>query len=281
MTSQVVVDASDTTFQQDVIERSRHVPVVVDFWAPWCGPCRTLGPLIERVAAESGGAVQLVKVNIDENPGVATTFGIQSIPNVIAFRDGAPAAQFVGAQPEPAVRQFFQGLVPTQADRLAEQGARALGAGDLDAARAAFEQALGVDAEHRGASIGLAAILLETGDLDRAEELSARWPRDVNAKRILGHVHFRRAAGGADRAALEARLAADDNDADAHYRLGALLALDGEWEPALEHLLTTVMLDRKLDDDGGRLRMLDAFSLMGDDHELTQEFRRRLANVLF
>jgi putative thioredoxin len=281
MTSQVVIDASDDTFEQDVIQRSHALPVVVDFWAPWCGPCRTLGPMIERIAGEYGGGVQLVKVNIDDNPGVATAFGIQSIPAVLAFRGGQPVANFVGAQPEPAVRDFFKGLVPTAADRLAEQGARALGAGDLETARGTFEQALAADPGHRAASIGLAAVSLESGDLDRAEELAARWPRDPNAKRLLGHVRFRRVAGGADREALEQRLAANDDDAEAHYRLGALLALDGEWEPALEHLLNTVMLDRKLDDDGGRLRMLDAFQLMGDGHELTQEYRRRLGNVLF
>ncbi|MBM3139145.1 MAG: thioredoxin [Chloroflexi bacterium] len=281
MTSPNVVDATDTTFAQEVVERSRAIPVVVDFWAPWCGPCRVLGPMIERVAGEHEGRVALVKVNTDDNPTVAQRYGIRSIPAVIAFRDGAPVASFVGAQPEPQVRAFFKKVLPTAADGLAEEGARALTAGNLATAADRFEAALAVDVGHRGATLGLAAVRLEQRDLDAAGELAARLPGDANAKRVLAHVTLRRVADGADRAALEGRLAENDGDAEAHYRLGALLAIEGDWEPAIDHLLSTVALDRKLDGDGGRLRTLDALELLGADHPLLPETRRRLANLLF
>lgn len=281
MTSETVIDATDASFAADVVERSHALPVVVDFWAPWCGPCRTLSPVLEQLADEFAGRAQLVKVNIDENPQVATQFNVRSIPMVIGFRDGDAAAEFVGAQPEPQVRAFFEQLLPSEADRLAEQGGRALGENDLDTARDRFRAALAVDATHRPATIALSATLLEQGDFDGAAELAERFPGDANAKRVLARVAFVRAAAGADRAALEARVAASPGDAEAQYRLGAVLAVASEWEPALEYLLESAMLDRAVDADGARLRMLEIFHLLGDRHALTTEYRRRLTNVLF
>jgi putative thioredoxin len=281
MTAGAVIEANDQTFQDDVIQRSFEVPVVVDFWATWCGPCHTLSPVIERVAAAYAGRVQLVKVDIDHNPAVASRFGIQSIPMVVAFRDGVPVSDFLGAQPEPEVRSFFDSILPTQADALAVEGGRALAEGDAETARARFEAALEHDPGHRAATVGLASALARLGDHERAAELAARWPADSEAKQVLALVHMQRAAAGADRTALEARLADDDDDAEAHYRLGALLATEERWEPALEHLLAAVALDRALDEDGARLRMLEVFELLGPGHPLVDEYRRRLTNVLF
>jgi len=281
MTSPAVVDATDASFEQDVLQRSRELPVIVDFWAPWCGPCRTLSPVLEQLAVEFAGRAQLVKVNIDENPQVATSLNVRSIPMVIGFRDGRAASEFVGAQPEPAVRRFFEQLLPSAADRLAEQGGRALSANDLDAARGHFEAALAADPGHHQATIALAATLLEQGDFDGAAALAERLPTDAIAKRVLARVAFVRAAAGAERAAIEARLAAHPADAEAHYRLGALHAVASQWEPALERLLESATLDRAVDGDGARLRMLEIFLLLGDQHPLTGEYRRRLTNVLF
>ncbi len=281
MTAQLVVDSTDADFARDVIDRSEEVTVVVDFWAPWCGPCRILGPILEQVAAEHGDAVQLVKINTDENPSVASQFKIEGIPAVIAFRDRAAVSQFVGALPEPQVREFFSQLVPSAADAQASEAQQLLAAGDRDAARARFEAVIEGDGAHQAASLGLAAILAEDGDWDRAASLVSPWPNDPVSLRILGLRRFHDAAAGADKADLERRLAADEKDADAHYRLGNLLAVEGVWEAALEHLLQSVRLDRGVDDDGARLRLIDAFVILGDDSELTLDYRRRLGSVLF
>jgi putative thioredoxin len=281
MASETVVEASDATFQSDVIEPSHELPVVVDFWAPWCGPCRVLGPTIEGIANELEGQVRLVKVNTDENPQVAAAFQISSIPAVKAFKDGQVVDEFIGALPAPQVREFFGRVVPSEADRLAGEGDWALEQGHMETAKRCYEQALDLDAANVPASIGLAEVLLAEGDTGRAGELAGRAPADPRARRMLARFSFHRAAEGADRAALEARLAADPGDAAAHYALGNLLASQEEWEPALDHLIQTVMRDRKLDDDGGRKRVLDILELLGDGHELTSEYRQRLTNVLF
>lgn len=281
MTSETVIEAGDATFQSEVIDRSHELPVVVDFWAPWCGPCRTLGPTIEGIANELDGQVRLVKVNVDESPQVATQFQVSSIPAVKAFKDGRVIAEFVGAIPEPQVRDFFARVVPSEADRLATEGDWALEQGHLETAKSCYERALELDAAHVPAGLGLAELLLAAGELDLADELTRRAPADPRAKRLLTRLTFLRAAESEDRDALEARLAEDDGDAAAHYALGKLLAAEQQWAPALDHLLEVVMRDRKLDDDGGRKRLLDILELLGEGHELTAEYTQRLTNVLF
>ena len=281
MAAGAVLEAGEATFGAEVVERSRELPVVVDFWAPWCGPCRVLGPLLETLAAECADAVRVVKVNVDEHPGLAARYGVRGIPAVKAFRGGEVVGEFTGALPEPRVREFFASLVPSAADRAAAEGARALEAGDRGAARLHLERALAEQPGHRGAAASLAALLLDEGDREGARALAAPLAGEPAADRALARIAFLDGAGDGDRAALEARIAAAPDDAAAHYALGCLLASEGEWEPALERLLATVRLDRGLADDGGRRRMLDAFGLLGDGHELTRTWRARLANVIF
>lgn len=279
-----VIDTTDATFVTDVIEASRKAPVVVDFWAPWCGPCLALGPTLERVSAETG--VTLVKVNTDENPQVAQAFQIQSIPAVKAFKDGRVVDEFLGAQPEPEVRRFFGALAPSEADRLSEQGAEALRAGDLAAARTAFQAALAQDHDHARATGGLAAVCIEEGDLDGAEDLVARVPTAPQVKRQAARIRYERGvvtADGAetDEATLVSRLAADEDDAEAHYRLACHLGRRMDFALALEHFLAVVRLDRTFEDDAGRHAMLQIFDLLGDEHPLTQEYRPQLSSLLF
>lgn len=281
MTTNPVAESSDATFQQDVLQRSQERPVVVDFWAPWCGPCRVLGPILEQVASEHGDAVDLVKINTDENPQVASQYKIEGIPAVIAFRNGAPVNQFVGALPEPQVREFFESLVPNESDQRVAAATQLAVAGKIDDASAAFEEILKDDAANEGASLGLAMILAGGPEYERAATLVAEWPSDPRAIIVTGVVNLNRAGEGVDQATMESRVAADESDAEAHYRLGCALAIRQQWEAALDHLLAAVRLDRTMDDDGARLRMIDVFNVLGAENPITREYRRLLGSVLF
>src|SRR5262245_36113043 len=210
--SEPVIDVGDEDFEAAVVTRSRTVPVVVDFWAPWCGPCRTLGPVLERLAREHAGAFVLAKVNVDEAPAVAGVFRIQGIPAVKAFRDGAVVAEFVGAQPEAAVRQFLTAILPTEADRLAEEGAAHAAAGDAEAARAAFEGALARDPAQARALVGLARQHAAAAETDEALRLLDRVPPGTpvaaEAERLAAEVRTK-LDGAGDESALRGRLAAN------------------------------------------------------------------------
>jgi putative thioredoxin len=282
--AEVVVEVGEASFADEVIEASREQPVVVDFWAAWCGPCRVLGPTLEALAAEYGGAVRLAKVDVDANPGLASRYGISGIPAVKAFAGGELVSEFVGALPEPQVREFFAALLPSATDDAVQAAEAARAAGDLLEARRLFDEALEADPQHEEAALGLAELLLESGapaEAERAMQLASRFEASPRARRVEGLARFGSLGAGLDEGELLGRIAQDEGDAEAHYRLGGLLAARGEWETALEELLATVRLDRALDDDGGRRAMLDVFNVLGNRDPLTEEYRRRLASVIF
>ena len=276
-----ILDVTDATFEQEVIARSRELPVIVDFWAPWCGPCRVISPILEKIATEKEGELELVKLNTDENPQTASQFGIEGIPAVKAFANGQVITEFTGALPEEQIRSFFDSLTPSEADRKAAEGYRLMQEGQLPLARLQLEAALEAEPNHEFAGLGLAQLMLALGDTARAGELAGRWPSNPIAKALLGSMRLHEVAEGHDPNVLRQRLEDDPSDADAHYRLGCVLALLMEWEQALEHLLEAVKLDRALEDDGARERMLDVFGVLGDEHPLTVDYRKRLGSVLF
>jgi putative thioredoxin len=240
----VMVDVTDATFERDVLVRSAEVPVVVDLWAPWCGPCRTLGPVIERVVDETAGAVALAKVNIDENPSVAASFQVQSIPAVFAVRNGQVVDHFIGALPEAAVREFVQRLSPqpSEADLLVAEAATT---GSEEPLRRALE----LEPDHVGAIEALATSLVARGEPEEAMGLLRRVPETPSVRHLMA----------------EARLAAADVDVD-RKDVGAVLDR---------------LLDRVRDDEAARQEFVDLLETLGPDDRRTNDYRRALAAKLF
>ena len=279
-----IIDVGDEDFEREVLERSKDVPVVVDFWAPWCAPCRALGPVLERLATEHGGAFVLAKVNVDESPAVARALRIQSIPAVKAFRDGHIALEFVGAQPESAVRQFLAAVLPTEADRRAREGESRLAAGDTAAAEAGFTAALALDPRHPRALLGLARLHVARGDDPEALTLLERVPPSASvareAERLAAEIRTRVDATG-DEATLRGRVRANPGDLDARLQLGRVLAARGRYAEALAELLEVVRRDPGHADQAARKAMLDVFEVVGARDPLTEKYRSELAQALF
>jgi putative thioredoxin len=281
-----VVDVGDADFAREVIERSAELPVIVDFWAPWCGPCRQLGPALERVVEAQGGAVRLAKVNVDQSPQVARRFGVQSIPLVIAFKGGQPVAEFVGAQPEPVLRRFVAGLLPSEADRLVAEALELHSGGHANAAEERLRAALAKDARHPEALLALARLLGERGEAGPALELlerisAAPGPIEQAAEKLAAELRTAATAPAADLAALRAAAAAAPDDLAAQLALGRALAAARRYDEALPVLLAVVERDKSFDDEAARKTMVDLFGLLGSDHPLVSEYRSALARVLF
>jgi len=286
----VIKDGTTASFARDVVEASRAGLVLVDFWAPWCSPCKQLTPVLEKVVRSYGGKVRLVKINADEHPALTTQLRIQSLPTVYAFRDGRPLDGFMGAQPESAIRALIDRALGADAEAdIAEVLAaadQAREAGDLQGAAEAYAAILQEDQQHAGALAGLAQCYLASGDVDRAEQMIALVPPE---KRELAAVQGVHAALGLARLASEAdntrdlARAVDANPADhqARFDLAVGLAARGNKEEALGHLLEIVKRQRTWNDDAARKQLVQLFDAWGPKDPLTLDGRRRLSSLLF
>jgi putative thioredoxin len=271
-----VFDADTASFEADVLERSHEVPVVVDFWAAWCGPCRTLGPMLEEAVTARGGEVALAKVDVDANQQLAAAFRVQGIPAVKAFRDGKVVAEFTGAIPRNAIEQFLDGIVPTAADREVA-AARALVASDPAAARAHATAALELDPRHPAAALLLAELVLAE-EPERALELVKPHRPAPEFEAVATRAEL--ALTGGDAAALAAAVAGDPFDGVARLQLGRLRAADGDYAAAIDLLLQAVRLGGDTREPA-REQLVAIFGVLGDDNELVRTARPRLAAALY
>jgi putative thioredoxin len=278
-----VLEVTDRTFEKEVMERSKQVPVLVDFWAPWCGPCRVLGPTLEKVVAEYQGRVVLAKVNADENPNLAYAFQVQSIPMVALMVDGEAVDGFLGAQGEAQVRALIDRHVTTTAGDAAAQAEAAYVDGDVGRARRLIEGVLAKKDAPASASLLRARIAVREGDGDRARTLVAALPEESPEARqgaqILAALDVLAGVDG-EATAYEARLARDATDLEARYEVGRVALRRGRAKEALDLFLEIVKRDRAWRGDAGRKAMLAAFALLGPAHPLTSDYRRALALYL-
>jgi putative thioredoxin len=278
--SEHALDVGLADFNQNVLEESKHRPVVVDFWAPWCGPCKSLKPILEKLAAEYGGKFLLAKINSDDNQELAARYGVRGIPSVKAFIDGEPVDEFSGALPEGEVRTFLDRLIPSPADALRMQAADARMTGDMSAALKLLADASRLDPGHIGVRLDAAEIMLDLNEADEATRLIGSVPDDADPRvpALKARLQFM-GASGEDEAGLRARVEANENDLDARLKLANLLVAAGQYEGGMEQLLEIVRRDRAFNDDIGRKTLLSVFSLLGGG-ELVSRYRRLLASAL-
>ena len=281
-----MIDATLSSFERDVIEASMEVPVIVDFWAPWCGPCKMLGPLMERLEREYGGRFKLVNVNADTNPELVASFNLKSIPYAVAFVDGNAIAQFTGAQPEAFIRAFLDRLIPNPSVIEHRAAREALAKGQGQIAEDYLKNAIALDPSNDAARLDIIGILLDRNDVAAARmhfaTLSSRAPQISSHESIRARMQAAQAVVALPPLEhLERRVAIDPNDLQARLDLAELHISQRRFPPALENLLEIVRRNRKFKNDIARLKMLTVFEMAGDQPDLVGEYRAKLSRILF
>jgi putative thioredoxin len=285
----LVSDTTTAGFRQDVMTESMTRPVLVDFWAPWCGPCKQLTPVLEKAVTAAGGKVKLVKMNIDEHPQIPGQLGIQSIPAVIAFQNGKPVDGFMGALPESQVKAFIErlvGPVAGGADDLIREAEAAAAEGDAQGAAAIYAEILAQEPDNLVAIAAMAKLHLDAGDLDGARQILAMVPPDKTGDPALAGVRAaidvaEQAASLGDLAELQHRVDADPADHQARFDLALGMAARGDRASATDHLIEIIRRDRTWNDDGGRKQLIQFFEAWGPMDDMTVAGRRKLSAVLF
>lgn len=277
-------DVGRDNFQQVVLEGSRKVPVVVDFWAEWCGPCRMLKPILEKLADEYGGKFILAKVNADHNQELAAQFGVRGIPSVKAVVNGKVVDEFSGAIPESAVREFLERIIPSPAEELRMKAADLRAAGDTAGALQVLAEASKLDMANEDVRLDAAEILLDLGQTEEAsrllDSLSPLKRTQTRAQQLLARLTFSRASeSGHDESSLRARIAAAPDDMATRMELANLLIASGRHTEGMDELLEMIRLDRSWNDEAARKSMLSVFNLLGAS-PLVSEYRRKLASAL-
>jgi putative thioredoxin len=283
----LIKDGSDASFVADVIEASNTQPVIVDFWATWCGPCKQLTPALEKAVLAARGKVKLVKIDIDKNPVIAGQLRVQSVPTVYAFEGGKPVDGFQGAVPESQLKAFIDkltaGAPPSEIEELLSLAKESLSVGDMGGAAQGFAQALQLEPNNLTAIGGLARCYLAGGDMERAGEVAAMAPpgaKNADLESVRAALALA-AAAPSDTAGAEKRLAANADDHEARLEIAKALAAKGKLEEAADHLLTIIERDREWNDGAARAQLLTVFEAAGLTSEITKSGRRRLSSILF
>lgn len=278
-TTPYIKDVTIADFQEEVLVRSREVPVLVDFWAEWCGPCKALSPLLERLTEEGAGTFELAKVDVDANQELSAEFKIQSIPTVVAIKDGREVNRFMGALDEASIVAFIEGVMPTGLDLMVDEARSALISGDSAGAEHILRQVLEEKPDHQDAGTSLAALLIDRGDIDESLIVLGKLIPDSDVERLQAAARLRQSAGD-DISELEALAAANPDDDTAQMQLARALAATSEFEPALDKLLAVVARKGEGKEDA-RQAMVDIFEVLGNEHPLTGTYRRQLATALY
>ena len=285
----IIKDGTDASFVADVIEASKTTPVIVDFWATWCGPCRQLGPALEKAVTAAKGAVKLVKIDIDRNPAFAGQLRVQSIPAVFAFVDGRPVDGFMGALPESQVKQFVDRLAKagdggaSPIDEMLDMARESLELGDLGGAAQAYAQVLQAEPQNLKALGGLARLYQQAGDLERAREVLSMAPegaKDPDLDGVRAALALAEEAPS-ETAEFEQRLAANADDHEARFELAKALAGQGQMMEAVDELLEIVRRDRAWNDEAARKQLLTIFEAAGPVSDVAKQGRRKLSALLF